>query len=1168
MPVPSTKRALLTIPMRTGLSQKQDARYLEPGALLSAVNVIKPKTGTLHKKPGTTQLPVAAVPARDDGSVTPISVCDLQTGKRLGRFQGAHVVIGADFWTDAVYPFNESAQKYTLADRVPEVFIGAPIPVMSFGNVVSEVDSAVCNGYQVHVCLAAPSIAGATVTTPIYYCVTDAATDEIVVGQQLVMGAFRQAFAHAAGTQIYAPKVIVCGTTVILTWLVADGGDAGNNPYSILALSLDMTQPWVGWVGTGTVPKLLSHVAQPGAGKIGAYDVCAVVGDASKFAIVCNTYNGAIYTLSIVSYQAAGLTVLTSANVVAQATSYVADGKTDPMQGFAIRADATNSETCIVYTWTHGGTLRVGILIQSFPTLATSVSTDIDLMTIPGPLAPAALSCPFVIGLERLGTYAGLGAGSLAYRVAFSSFNGDWTGKPPPNLAGIFGNGVSSAFCARYTVYNLFGSMTIANGMPNVTYGHMLASRLQAQNGIGYYVGYLPSYEQGSYFLFADDSWTDVASGGANPAPGGAYPATTQNPARLVGNIGPRLASPQYLFGSSRHTLPHISLNTAPQHASPAAFQVTLPISFSTTTASPTVYRLDFRSDQNYQNCEIGQNMAIATGSPSAFDGVRCFEMGFPYYPHINTITDHGSGAALGTGLYSYIATYEWRDARGQLHQSARGLVAQKTTVNAHSLEIVVPCMCFTAREKSWAIVYQGTGPGGGPQGFFPYGSNVLICLYRTTVGGITYYDLDDGSRTQANNTATYAINQQGLATVTILDSVTDAELQTHRQLYGDGSDGSQPGNILDEFCPPAFQGMITHKNRLWGIDGPRVWYTKEFTDGVAPGWSEQMAFSVDDGPGNVLALTSQDDNIVVFKRDRLFVVVGDGPTDNGGQNNLQSPARISSDTGCNDWRSVVTTAEGTYFLSDQGRRLLTRDGQVVPVVTTEDLDRANPTPTSAVVHPTASRIVFTSCPLPTYNAATGVFVYRDYVQDSWTQGQLLTSVDVGTVSPIISAVVAGAGASSPAVYHALLSTGVVERETQTSWLSHNGLFQAIDVQTPWIKAEGIEGLAVFRRLMLTWSGSDPHALTVSVGYDYSSTWYSMGNITWAQMTAMTTPLYQFRFGLPRHRGESVRFRIQDKADGATAPITGEGPTIISMALEVAVYTNNRPFRLPSSQVT
>ena len=1166
MPVPSTKRALLTIPMRTGLSQKQDARYLEPGALLTAVNVIKPKSGVLHKRPGSTPLPVTAVPSRSDGSVTP-AACNIQTGKRLGRFQGAHVVIGADYWTDAVYPFNEASQRYTMADRVPEVLIGAPIPVMSFDTVVSEVDSAVCNGYQVHVCLASPLTAGTTVTNPIWFCVTDAETDEIVVPQQMLLGAYAKAFALAPGTQLYAPKLIVCGTTVVLSWLSpAISPLSGNNPYGIYAMSLDMTQPWVGWQGTGTVPVLLLNCAQSGTpNQIGAYDICAAVADATEFALVAQQYNGATYSLTLNRFTVSTLTLAATANVTANATSYAADGATDIVQGWAVRADATNNETAIAYTWLHGGVLRVGVLMQQWPAVAASVATDVNVLTVTGPLVPAALSCPFVIGLERIGTVQAF----LSYTLVFSSYNGDWTGLPPPNLATVFANGTSTAYVARYVVSNNAGTMALRNGSPHVMYGAKLASHVQVQNNVAYWVGYLPSYEQGSYFLFADDAWADVGSGGSFPPPGGAYPATTYQPARLVGTIGPRLAAPQFLFGTAPHTLPHISLNTSPPHASPSAYQVTLPVSFSPTTASPTVYRLDFASDQNYQNAELGQNMAIATGCPSAFDGARCFEMGFPYYPHINTISDHGSGSGLGTGLYSYIATYEWRDARGQLHKSARGLVAQKTTGNAHYLEVVVPCMCFTAREKNWAATYQGVtlANGGGPQGYFPYGSNVIVKLYRTAVAGITYYDLDDGTMTQANNLVTYAINQQGLATVTIIDKCTDAQLVTHAQLYGDGSDGTQPGNILDEFCPPAFQGLITHKNRLFGIDGPRIWYTKAFTDGVAPGWSELMAFSVDDGPGNVLAIASQDDNLVVFKRDRLFVVVGDGPTDNGGQNNLQAPARVSSDAGCNDWRSVVTTAEGTYFLSDQGRRLFTRDGQVVPVVTTEDLDSANQTPTSAVEHPTLSRIVFTECPGPTWGASTGISIYRDYVLDSWTQGALFTNPDGGQ-PPIISAVVAGAGAAGQAVYHSLRSTGIVDRESATTWEAGASVYQTIDVQTPWIKAEGIEGFAIFRRFMLTWSGSDAHALTVSAAYDYSGTWYSLGTITSTQMVAMTTPLYQYRFGLPRHRAESVRFRIQDASDVDRPHHTGEGPTLISMALEVAVYTNQRLFRLPASQVT
>ena len=74
--------------------------------------------------------------------------------------------------------------------------------------------------------------------------------------------------------------------------------------------------------------------------------------------------------------------------------------------------------------------------------------------------------------------------------------------------------------------------------------------------------------------------------------------------------------------------------------------------------------------------------------------------------------------------------------------------------------------------------------------------------------------------------------------------------------------------------------------------------------------------------------------------------------------------------------------------------------------------------------------------------------------------------------------------------------------------------------------------------------------------------------ITAAMMTTMATPLCQQLFALPRQRAEAVRFKLVDAADAVTAPVTGQGPLLVSMGLEVARYTNSRTNRLPAAQRT
>ena len=78
MPSPSTQRGLLSLPFRTGLSQKQDERWLEQGAMFSAENVVKKKTNTFEKRVGFTAL----------------GTTSFAIGRSLGTLQGSLLAIG------------------------------------------------------------------------------------------------------------------------------------------------------------------------------------------------------------------------------------------------------------------------------------------------------------------------------------------------------------------------------------------------------------------------------------------------------------------------------------------------------------------------------------------------------------------------------------------------------------------------------------------------------------------------------------------------------------------------------------------------------------------------------------------------------------------------------------------------------------------------------------------------------------------------------------------------------------------------------------------------------------------------------------------------------------------------------------------------------------------
>lgn len=1168
--MPSVEKQLLSIPFAKGLSQREDPRWLAPGALLTATNIVHPKTNIVEKRPGFAEL------ARTGLASVPGVTRTLATGRRLARFKNALAILGADEWTDAVWVYDEGQAKPVLKDRVPEVYAFPDRVIAGGSDLIWDADTAVANGYAVHAWLVGAATAGAPPqpgsagATDVFYQVESAATGEVLLSARSI----GQVTNDAA-----APKLIVVGQYFVLTYC------SGKTDRRVYALLLDSLDPAAGF-GTQVAvsDQLVTPFCQNGipnyGAPLGCYDACAVTGSTTTFVVANQTGTATMPTDITISKMTIGGGIVTGGVTVNVGTTNDTQWRNDlissdgtyatfgTLQGITVCADAGLDEVAVSYAWCQnpngrntvvGGTYKTSVSIQlvQYVSLGTSIAGAVDLTSAPMWLDPS----PQTLAVQRIGQ-AGIHAG--AYKVMFSPSGGMWTGYDnggDPVVPGSgYALGLTTAYIASFVAYPSAGFMFAAPNQPRVTYGVRLASRIAVRNGIGYVVGYCPSSTQGTFFLFADDAWSDLASSKAS-----AFPL------RHVATFAPRLASAQAYFerfevGSLTgflpstpyvpFVLPHLASNPTAQGTD--VVQTSLCITQgSASLASPTLFAWDFASPLAYQASELGENMALACGAPSAFDGASVFELGFPLYPFIVSMTASNGGHLNPTGVaspyvISYIVTYEWRDHRGQIHRSARGITGSidlggKTNQN---VTIAAPTMGFTAREKATAPV-----AGNGPQGYSAGYSPVTMRLYATEPNGATFYNMDPTDVVSGNSYA--KANAPIGPTVSFVDDGLADSLTTHALLYGDGSDGTAIGTILDNFCPPAFQALIVHKNRFFGVDGSNIWASKAFTTGEGSAFNELMAFSVDDGPGPVTALASLDDKLIIWKSDRVFYVAGDGPNDGGGQNDWTTPQRIASNVGCVDWRSVVVTPQGVHFMSASGLRLLTRDLQVVPVVDVGDALTVNPAMTSAVVHPTLDRVLWTANVNDIGVPRIGIGIDHDYVLDSW----MTSVVSHGVPEGAVSAAVAGQAPT----YHQLRAGGTVLRESAASSLDGT-TYAPMTIETAWIKSDGLASFARFRRLLVTWEVVDPHQLSVYVAYDFSPTYYLMGTVTATQMAAMTTPMCEQLFALPRQRAQAVRFLIADAPDAGVASAGGRGPRIVSLDIEWGAYTNRRLARLPGAQ--
>jgi hypothetical protein len=657
---------------------------------------------------------------------------------------------------------------------------------------------------------------------------------------------------------------------------------------------------------------------------------------------------------------------------------------------------------------------------------------------------------------------------------------------------------------------------------------------------------------QGTFYLFCMDTFSDATS------PNG-LGGTGNVPLRMCGLWRPRLG--KIGMFATAHVLPHLVANPNAS-ATGNLFQTDLPIDVSSLEAVGTACSADFGNEYSYHADELGGLVGFAGGLPCLYDGCRTADYAFPYYPENvvqapNSPSTVAIGANIPSGTYQYIAIYTRKDSQGNIHRSGRSVAATvslPTGAGPYLVTLNVPTMGYSTAQRGLSAEDVALG--------IPLGPAETVELYRTENGGTNFHSIRPWTVPGQLPVTTFPANSLSVPFVQIQDGITDADLVNNPLLYGDGSDGITPGSIVDNLCPPPLQGLITHKQRWWGYDGNQVWYTKAWTDGEGPGWNELFAFSVDDGPGNITALATMDERLFIFKRDRIFYVTGDGPDDNGSQQDLQPPQRVQSDVGCINWRSVIGTPAGLWFQSDNGLYVMTRKLEVQPSGKfVEDTLAAYPDITSATLDMRNGLVVFTANgPSPTVPGDTiGTLILYSWVLDTWSTG-VLNSGD--SLAPELESAVL----SGPSLAYTTTDgvSAIYRQTTGTGAGSYfvNGQYQSLDWVSPWTHSPSPQGWMRAEMINLLWDDPDPHALTVQVAYNYSNVWVDSWTVGATSQAARTTPLVQWQFQPTVTQIESLRIRVTDAADATVPPISGEGPTLIGVSLQYVDLGGNMRFSI------
>jgi hypothetical protein len=509
--------------------------------------------------------------------------------------------------------------------------------------------------------------------------------------------------------------------------------------------------------------------------------------------------------------------------------------------------------------------------------------------------------------------------------------------------------------------------------------------------------------------------------------------------------------------------------------------------------------------DAGTTKAALGPNAFLAQGRLLEFDGISAFENGFYAQPKVS-LSASGAGGSMATGSYQFVAVLVWIDANGQRHRSAPSPIG--------TVAVTGPTGKVTVTVGTNLLTEKRSGAFAGRQ-------NAYFEIYSTEANGSVFY------RTTPLTGQTF--NPNASRTITYDRTVADASITGNDLLY-------TTGGVLEHIAPPATNCVIAHRNRLFLISSEfptQIWYSGQFTPGEGVWFNDLMVIDVGDSGGDALSLGSLDDKLVIFKRNNILVVSGDGPDDTGSNNTFSLPYNVPSDVGCANPNSVVTTPEGVIFQSASGLCILNRGLQVEYIGAAVEAYNAQTITAALLVADQDQARFFTS---------GGTCLVYDYLFQQWSTFTNISAVDA---------------VMSNAVLNFLLSSGEVRREAAATY-TDNGTDYYMRVRTPWIHGTQ-QGIARVKRVAILGDYKSAHTISLKVYRDYDDTLVDTYTKSTATFYGGTGP-EQIEFDLVNQKGQAFSFEIQ--ATGAAA-----GQALSLSALSLTVGIKKGLAKLPATKV-
>jgi hypothetical protein len=343
-----------------------------------------------------------------------------------------------------------------------------------------------------------------------------------------------------------------------------------------------------------------------------------------------------------------------------------------------------------------------------------------------------------------------------------------------------------------------------------------------------------------------------------------------------------------------------------------------------------------------------------------------------------------------------------------------------------------------------------------------------------------------------------------------------------------------QDGSVLENAPPPPLRDLVMWNGRgMYLLEENRRAYgfTKLVKEGFALQFTELFAGVIDDEYGDITAQAALGPRFLLFKRDAVYWISGDGPNDLG-EGSFTEPERLDGPPGTINPRSVVATELGVFYQApDLTIWLIKPDLSRVPLG--DPVSDVGLAVQRAIAVPDKRQVRF--------HTAAGTTLVYDTTHGRWT---------TFTPQPTDSACVHGG------VAHYVDTDGFICKDSAAAWDEAGIAYQAV-LELTWAALGQLAGYMRTWDVHLIGQNVGAHTLTLVATADLGNTSITRNLLSTA---IQVTHGYRVEARMPRQlqQNTALLLKIQDNSP------TTAGFALEAISLQCGFAPGRRP-RLPAA---